>query len=75
VRVGRLEPTSDYLDRTLLRAWKLFLEDPSDEVDNELEELRPILGAAGYLDDAGDRWGFSALGIARAEELKSTEPG
>lgn len=54
----------------LLRAWNLILEDPTDENCAEAEALIGPLAAAGYVDDEGDRWGFTPKGIARAEELE-----
>jgi hypothetical protein len=62
-------PTDD-VDRALMRAWHLFVQDPSDDVDRELEALLPLLVTAGYADNEGDRYGFSPKGIARAEELE-----
>jgi len=62
--------TSDEVDSALLRAWALFIDDPTDEVDDELERLLPKLVAAGYANVEDDRWSFTREGVARAEQLE-----
>jgi hypothetical protein len=37
------------VDKSLTRAWALFLGDVSDETDDELDALLPILVDAGYV--------------------------
>jgi hypothetical protein len=63
----------DELDRALCRAHELFLENPSDSVDDELADLLPALISAGYAEESTlsglDVWGFTPTGVARAEEL------
>jgi hypothetical protein len=64
----------DELDRDLLRAHAIFMEDLSDETDRELGELLPQLVEAGYVaidgeSPTGYHWRFTPLGIARSEEL------
>jgi hypothetical protein len=60
-------------DRELLRAWDLFIQDPTDEVFDELERLLPTLISAGYADADEYTWSFSDTGIARAEALERGE--
>lgn len=64
----------DELDRTLSRAWKIFLEDPSDQTDVELGPLLPPLVDAGYIridgeSPTGHFWRFTPKGVQRAEAL------
>ena len=64
----------DPLDEALCRAQKLFLEDSSDVVEDELSKLMPGLVEAGYAEesDYGDglmAWGFTKAGIERGEAL------
>jgi hypothetical protein len=59
----------DELDEALRRARELFLSDPSDESDDEIEKLLPRLADARYVEVEEDRWGFTSAGRARAEEL------
>ena len=64
----------DELDRSLSRAWEIFLEDLSDKTDAELEDLLPALVDAGYASMAGESptghiWSFTPEGVARAEAL------
>lgn len=68
----------DSLDRALLRAHELFLEDLSDDADSELEKLLPPLVEAGFIHEepwgrASDHslWSFTDKGIKRAEELET----
>jgi hypothetical protein len=61
--------TADDVDRALLRAWELSLEDLSDSTDAEIEELLPQLVAAGYVRVSPDRWRFTPEGVARAKAL------
>jgi hypothetical protein len=57
------------LDRALLRAWDLFEEDVTDEVENELRELLPMLVDAGYVTADEYKWAFTAKGVSRAKAL------
>jgi hypothetical protein len=64
----------DELDRTLSRAWKIFLEGPSDQIDVELGPLLPPLVDAGYITIDGESptghfWRFTPKGVQRAEAL------
>jgi hypothetical protein len=64
----------DPVDEALCRAWSLTLEDSSDDVDRELEDLLPFLIKAGYVATSGHSptgsfWGFTETGVKRAEEL------
>jgi hypothetical protein len=64
----------DPVDEALCRAWQLFLEDLSDEVDEELKKLLPRLIEAGYVSESGHSptgsfWAFTEAGVKRAEEL------
>jgi len=67
------EPTPVEIDAMLVRAWRLFVEDQTDEVIDALEPLIAPLERAGYAEVAGYAWGFTAAGIARAEELDPDE--
>jgi hypothetical protein len=49
---------NDETDGALLRAWTLWLEDPTDDGDREAEALIPVLVAAGYAEVEGT---FGAL--------------
>jgi hypothetical protein len=68
-------PEAGAADGWLVRAWGLWAEDPTDEVDDELERLLPGLVAAGYAatDDESDSWRFTPTGVARAKELVSED--
>jgi hypothetical protein len=62
------------LDRTLSRAWEIFLEDLSDETDAELGQLLTSLVDAGYVaidgeSPTGHFWRFTPKGVQRAEAL------
>jgi len=64
----------DSLDEALCRAWRLFLEDSSDAVDDELKTLLPALIEAGYVTESGHSptgsfWAFTPAGVERAEAL------
>jgi hypothetical protein len=64
----------DRLDRDLLRAHEIFLDDSSDETDRELGELLPQLENAGYVEISGESpsgylWNFTPEGVARGEAL------
>jgi hypothetical protein len=66
--------TMDPLDEKLLRANEIFLQDLSDDDDEELAELLPALVEAGYIEKSpyGPTeflWGFTAAGNARVEAL------
>jgi hypothetical protein len=61
-------------DEALCRAATLFLEDGSDAVDKELEQLLPPLIEAGYVREwghsaTGSFWAFTEAGRQRAAEL------
>lgn len=69
------------LDKALLRAHEIFLEEVSAASDAELEKLLPSLIDAGYVreepwDDAADwfLWSFTEAGIERTEELEASAP-
>ena len=62
------------LDRTLSRAWKIFLEDLGDETDAELSNLLPPLVDAAYVaidseSPTGHFWRFTPTGVQQAEAL------
>jgi hypothetical protein len=62
------------LDEALARAWEIFLEDLSDETDEELGVLLPPLVAAGYAlidgeSSSGHFWRFTSAGVERAKAL------
>ena len=62
------------LDQSLVRAWAIFLEDLSNETDEELDALLPPLVAAGYVLIDGDSpsghfWRFTPAGVDRAAAL------
>ena len=64
----------DDLDRTLARAWEIFIGDLSDETDAELGDLLPPLVDAGFVSITGESptgylWSFTPEGVARAEAL------
>ena len=64
----------DEVDRTLSRAWEIFLEDLSDSTDAELGQLLPTLVDAGYVTIDGESptghfWRFTPKGVQRAEGL------
>jgi hypothetical protein len=64
----------DDLDEALRRARELFLEDPSEEADAELDQLLPRLVDAGFVteEDYGEThrlWGFTPTARKRADEL------
>jgi len=59
----------DNADTILIRAWELWLADPTDEKDEEIEKLIAPLVDAGYAEVEGYTWGFTPEGIKRAEEL------
>jgi hypothetical protein len=64
----------DELDRTLSRAWEIFLADLSDETDAELGDLLPPLAEAGYVTITGESptghfWSFTPEGVERAKAL------
>jgi hypothetical protein len=59
---------------SLARAWAIFLEDLSDDTDEELTTLLPSLSAAGYVlidgeSPAGCFWRFTPAGVERAAAL------
>jgi hypothetical protein len=67
------------LDRALLRAHELFLDDLSDAADAELEMLLPPLVEAGFVQEepwgkTSDHylWSFTAKGIKRTEDLEAS---
>jgi hypothetical protein len=67
----------DHLDKALCRAREIFLDEISDELDLELEELLPPLVNAGYVREEpwGDNpdwflWSFTDAGRRRADELE-----
>lgn len=60
-------------DSALVRAWRLALEDASDEVECEFESLLPTLIAAGYAEADEFTWHFTSEGAARAERLVSDD--
>jgi hypothetical protein len=65
----------DAVDEAVCRAWSLtLLRDPSDAVDEALEELLPSLIESGYVTERGHSptgsfWAFSETGVRRVEEL------
>jgi hypothetical protein len=67
--------TVDIADMDLLRAWKSFYGDFTDEFFAEIEALLPTLVAARYVEAQEDRWGFTPKGIARAEAPERAEHG
>lgn len=69
----------DQLDKALLRAQEIFLDELSDATDTELEDLLPPLIKAGLVHEepwgeASDHflWSFTEAGIKRVEELESS---
>jgi hypothetical protein len=67
-------PVMDALDEALCRAWSLRLKDTSNDVDEELEKLLPLLIEAGYVrvwghSPTGSFWAWTESGVKRAEEL------
>jgi len=70
----------DALDRALLRAHEIFVDDSADKTDRELAELLPRLVDAGYVAIDGDSptgcfWRFTPEGVARGEELGFSDYG
>ena len=66
----------DDVDKDLVRAWLLCLEDPADEIYAELEQLLPGLLEAGYAAAEPHKWWFTPKGVARANELvPDDDPG
>ena len=61
----------DDTDVALRRVWELFVEDPTDKIEDEMEALLPTLIVAGYVDATEDRWNFTPKGVARAKQLES----
>ena len=68
----------DALDRALLRAREIYMDEVSDEADAELGKLLPSLIEAGYVKEKpwGDDpdwflWSFTDSGRERADELES----
>jgi hypothetical protein len=64
----------DDIDRQLARAWKIFIDDPSDETDDELGGLLPQLVSAGYIEISGESptghfWKFTPAAAERANAL------
>ena len=64
----------EQLDDLLTRASEIFLDDPSDETDAELERLLPPLVEAGYVAIDGESpsgyfWRFPPEGVRRQEAL------
>jgi hypothetical protein len=64
----------DQLDELLTRASEIFLQDPSDETDAELEDLLPTLVEAGYVAIDGESpsgyfWRFTPEGVLQQEAL------
>lgn len=64
----------DAIDEALCRAWSLSLEDPSDDVAEELETVLPFLIQAGYVRESGHSatgsfWAFTDAGVKRAKKL------
>jgi hypothetical protein len=62
------------VDKSLARAWALFLGDVSDKTDDELGALLPILVDAGYVlidgqTPSGHFWRFTPAGVERATVL------
>jgi hypothetical protein len=60
-------------DDALIQAWRLAVEDLTDEVEDELETLIPKLVEAGYAETDGWTWNFTDKGIERAEALEEGE--
>jgi hypothetical protein len=67
----------DPADEALVEAWRLGVENHSDEVAQRYEELLPTLIAAGYAEsekvtweaDFSEIWRYTPKGVARANEL------
>jgi len=64
----------DELDGPLRRAHEIFLDDLSDETDEELGKILPLLVDAGFVAIDGESpsgyfWRFTPAGVARGEEL------
>ena len=64
----------DSFDDALGRAHEIFLGDPSDEADAELDHLLPRLVEAGYVKETGHSptgsfWALTESGVRRGEEL------
>ncbi len=63
----------DATDAALIKAWELFLEDCSEQVQAELEALLPTLLHAGYAEADEYTWRFTPHGVARAESLTADD--
>ena len=64
----------DALDRDLCRAREIFLDNMSDEMEAELDEILPALIEAGYVEESGHSstgsfWAFTKAGVKRRKEL------
>ena len=56
-------------DEALVRAWKLAVEDHTDAVEIDFEQLLPTLIEAGYVEADDYTWSFTPEGVERAEVL------